>query len=186
MIEQTLIIVKPHAVKRGLVGRIIAKFEEKGYTISHIKTFQGNLDLWQSFYPSDEDWLKNVGMKTIQNYKEDGADTKEKFGTEDPIEIGRLIKGWLAKDMSSGSVVAIIIEGNDAGKKSRLICGATLPNQATPGTIRFDFSSDTPDLANSQERPLHNIVHCADPQEMRNDKRSFDYESRIIFPEIFS
>lgn len=186
MIEQTLIIVKPHAVKRGLVGRIIARFEEKGYTISHIKAFQGGIDLWQSFYPSDEGWLKNAGMKTLKGNIEEGLDTKEKLGTDEPIEVGRLIKEWLAKDMSSGQVVAIIIEGNDIRKKARLICGATLPNKAAPGTIRFDFSSDTPSMANDQRRPVHNIIHCADPEETRDGKSAFDYESRIIFPEVFS
>lgn len=186
MIEETLIIVKPHAVKRGLVGRIITKFEEKGYIISHIKAFQGSLDLWKNFYPSDENWLKNAGMKTIKSNANEGIDTIERLGTDNPVDVGRLIKDWLARDMSSDSVVAFIIRGNDIRKKARLICGETLPNNAAPGTIRFDLSSDTPSMANSDKRPVHNIVHCADPEEMRDDKSAFDYESRIIFPEIFS
>lgn len=186
MIEETLIIVKPHAVKRGLVGRIVAKFEEKGCIISHIKAFRGSIELWQSFYPSDNNWLKNAGMKTIKSNEEEGIDTKKRLGTDNPIKVGRLIKDWLVKDMSSGSVIAFIIKGNDIRKKARLICGATLPNNAIPGTIRFDFSSDTPSMANSEQRPIHNIVHCADPEEIRDGKSSFDYESSIIFPEIFS
>ncbi|MEI6596679.1 MAG: nucleoside-diphosphate kinase [bacterium] len=185
MIEKTLIIIKPHAVSRGLVGEIITRFEKKNFTILHLKAFRGDISFWQKFYPSDELWLKNAGTKAIKSNWEEGINPKERLGTDDPIEVGRLIKGWLTGDMSSGMVVAFIVEGNDVEKKARLICGATLPNKADPGTIRFDFSSDTPSIANDQRRSLRNVVHCADPEEMRDGKKAFDYETQIIFPEIF-
>ena len=185
MIEQTLVIVKPHAVECGLVGRIISIFEQKGCSIFQIKALRGSSAFWKEFYPSTEEWLKNVGEKTIESNKEEGIDTVERFGTDKPIEIGWMVKGWLAEDMASGPVVAIILEGNDIAKKARLVCGATAPNQALPGTIRFDFSSDTPSMANSEKRPMHNVVHCADPKEMRNGKSAFDYEAGMIFLETF-
>lgn len=64
MMQRTLIIVKPHAVARGLTGEFLARFERMGLRIAAIKVVNGDRDLWEQFYPSDEAWLRNVGGKT--------------------------------------------------------------------------------------------------------------------------
>lgn len=177
-LDRTLIIVKPHAVKRGLTGRILTRFEEMGLVISELKMFQRDPEFWEAFYPSDEQWLRNVGTKTLESCREIGINVEQELGTDDAGKIGRRVKGWLTDHMSSGPCVAAILEGNEAARKVRKTCGATLPHAASPGTIRFDFSSDSPALANKEKRPVFNLIHATDPEE----EGALDKELTYIFP----
>ena len=175
--DRTLIILKPHAVERALTGRILARFEQMGLVIVDIKRFQGSADLWRSFYPSDETWFRNAGTKTLDSCHKVGLNVQKQLGTTDPVTIGKMIKDWLVAHMSSGPCVAAILEGNEAPRKVRKACGATLPNVAEPGTIRFDFSCDSPALANKEQRPVFNLIHASDPDE----EGSIEKEIGIIF-----
>lgn len=179
--DKTLIIVKPHAVERGLTGRILARFEDMGLVIANIKRFQGSAELWENFYPSDEAWFTNAGSKTLASCEEVGIDVQKELGTTDPFAIGKMIKQWLVAHMSSGPCVAVVLEGNEAPSKVRKACGKTLPNdkEAHPGTIRFDFSCDSPALANKEKRPVFNIIHASDPAE----EGSIEKEIGLIFGE---
>ena len=100
--EKTLIIVKPHAAARGLTVEFLARFERMGLRIAAIKVITGDAALWERFYPSDETWFANVGGKTLEDAGARGLDVKERLGTENPAEIGRLVKGWLVDHMSGG------------------------------------------------------------------------------------
>jgi nucleoside-diphosphate kinase len=181
--ERTLIIVKPHAVERGLVGSFLARFERMGLRIAAITVVSGNSELWERFYPSDLGWLENVGSKTAEDCKARGLDLKDRLGTDDIRQIGRSVKTWLVEHMSSGPAVAAVLVGNDAGAKVRLACGATLPNKAAPGTIRFDYSTDSPSLANDEKRPVYNLIHASDPTEKRGSVNAVEYEIKLLFPE---
>lgn len=175
--DRTLIILKPHAVERGLTGRILARFEQIGLSITNIKMFKGSAELWNAFYPSNDAWFKNAGSKTLASCGETGVDVQKELGTTDALAIGKMIKRWLVEHMSSGPCVAAILEGNEVARKVRIACGATLPNVAAPGTIRFDFSSDSPSLANREKRPVFNLVHASDPDE----EGSIEKEIGLIF-----
>ena len=50
MAEQTLIIIKPDAVKRNLVGEILSRFEKKGFTISKLKALNFTVEMAVQFY----------------------------------------------------------------------------------------------------------------------------------------
>ena len=176
-LDRTLIILKPHAVTRGLTGRILARFEDMGLVISQIKKFRESEAFWDGFYPSDDQWKTNVGTKTLDSCKELGIDVALELGTTEALKIGALVKSWLAEHMSSGPVVAAILEGNEAARKVRKVCGATLPQLASPGTIRFDFSCDSPALANKEKRPVYNLIHATDPDEAG----ALEKELRYIF-----
>jgi len=93
-----------------------------------------------------------------------------------------MVKDWLVDHTSNGTGVAAVLEGNEALVKVRTACGKTLPNVATPGTIRFDFSSDSPSLANEEKRPVFNLIHASDPEESRDGKRAAEYEINLFFP----
>jgi len=54
-VEQTLIVVKPDGFKKGLVGKIIAKFEEKGFQIVNLKSFQFDEQTAKKFYDAHKD-----------------------------------------------------------------------------------------------------------------------------------
>lgn len=182
--EKTLFIVKPHAVERGLVGTFLERFERMGLRLVAIKVVSGNKGLWDRFYPSERAWLENVGSKTADDCKARGLDLKARLGTSDVHEVGLFVKQWLVEHMSSGPAVAVVLSGNDVQSKVRTAVGATLPNKAVPGTIRFDYSTDSPSLANDEKRPVFNLVHASDPTEKRGALIAADYEIGLLFPEI--
>jgi nucleoside-diphosphate kinase len=176
-VNRTLIVIKPHAVERGLTGRILSRLMDLDLRLAELKQFRGSPALWEQFYPSDETWFRNAGSKTLESCKLIGIDVKAELGTDNALEIGKLIKQWLVLHMSSGPCVAAILEGNEAVLKVRKACGKTLPNLADPGTIRFDFSSDSPALANKEKRPVFNIIHASDPDE----PGSVEKETSLLF-----
>lgn len=182
--DRTLFVVKPHAVERGLVGTFLARFERMGLRIAAIRLVREGEAFWEKFYPSDDQWYSNAGSKTLENCKSLGIDVQERLGTTNPVEIGKLVKQWLVNHMSSGESVAVAFEGNEALNKVRIACGKTLPNVAQPGTIRFDFSSDSPPLANEEKRPVYNLVHASDPEESRGEQAAATYELGMFFPEL--
>lgn len=185
MIEKTLIVIKPHAIARGLVGKILQRFEDMGFKLIELKKIKSHQQkLWENFYPSNKQWLENVGKKTLENYKANNLDIGKNLGTFIPISIGQTVKNWLVEHMSCGDSIAVILEGNEALNKVKITCGNTLPNLAVPGTIRFDFSSDSPSMANDEQRPVFNLIHSSDPEEIRDGKRAVDYEINILFPEL--
>lgn len=164
--ESTLVILKPDAVERGLVGEILSRFERLGLTIGRLEQRVASTDLLDQHYPSDPVWLGTVGQKTLDDYDKQGLDAAEHLGTSDPVEIGRMVKGWLVDFMSAGPIVVGVLTGNRCVEVVRKAVGATLPVLAAPGTIRGDCSTDSPDAANAERRPIKNLVHASgDPDE---------------------
>ena len=66
-----------------------------------------------------------MGEKTLENYEKMGADPKKLLGTDDSLEIGKMIREWLIEYISSGPVLAIVLEGPHAVELVRKICGNT-------------------------------------------------------------
>ena len=164
--EKTFVLLKPDAVARGLVGRIVSRFEDAGLHLEAARALTPSRDLIVRHYPDDLDWLTAVGGKTLESYAADGLDPAADLGTNDPEAIGRLVKGWLVDYISSGPVVAMIWRGNRVVSQVRKLVGHTLPSHAVPGTIRGDFSSDSAELANREGRPVRNLIHASgDPEE---------------------
>jgi nucleoside-diphosphate kinase len=130
--EQTLLVVKPDAVKRRLTGKILARFEEKGFEIKNLKSYNFTKDKAEEFY---------------------SVHSKKDFFNE------------LVSFISSGMVVACILEGYNAVNTVRMMIGSTKSFEANPGTLRGDFGLGFTD----------NIVHASDSSE------SFIKESRVIF-----
>jgi nucleoside-diphosphate kinase len=178
--ERTFVLIKPDAVQRGLIGEIISRFEKTGLKVVALKMVKPTKEQALKFYPSDEQWLISVANKSLTVYKQLGLDPKKDFGTDDPVEIGKIIKDWLADFLASGPCVAIVIEGNRAVEVVRKIVGATRPYEAEPGTIRGDFSTDSPELANILKRPLRNLVHASDSKEVAEKEIKFWFNDNEI------
>lgn len=159
--ERTLVLIKPDGVKRGLNGQIINRLERAGLKIVAIKLVQPTKEHYNQHYPSDKAYLINLAEKTLKTYKEYGMDAKKDFGTMDKKKIGQKIKQWIVDFMSSGPVVAMVIQGMHAVDNVRMIIGPTLPVFAPPGTIRGDFSLDSPAFANIVKRCVKNLVHAS-------------------------
>jgi len=160
--ERTVVLVKPDGVKRGLVGEITSRFEKVGLKIVAMKMVWVDANHVKKHYPGErEEWLRNIGAKTLKAYEEYGKDPKEKLGTIDPLEIGRMINKWNIDYLTSGPVVAIIFEGNHAIQVVRKLVGFTHPNLADAGSIRAEFSCDSTDAANESKRAARNLIHAS-------------------------
>jgi len=118
-IEQTLSLIKPDGVQRGLIGEVIGRFEKRGLAIKALKMLHLSLDQARAFYA---------------------------------VHRERPFYDSLTRFMSSGPIVALILEGDNAIQVNRGLMGATDYRQAAPGTIRADFARDIE----------ANIVHGSD------------------------
>ncbi len=107
--ERTLILLKPDAVQRGLVGTLLAKLEARG--------------------------LKIVGIKMLQV---DEALARRHYGEH----VDKPFFPGLVSFITSGPIVAAVLEGNNAVAVVRQTMGATDPAKAAPGTIRGDYALD--------------------------------------------
>jgi len=163
--ERTLVLVKPDGVMRGLTGEIISRFEKRGLKVVALKMAWPSLKHINEHYPSHDAWFESVGAKAKDFFQNKGMSVQEHFGTENTIEMGKQVKGWLANYLISGPVVAMVIEGMHAITTVRKLVGHTFPIEALPGTIRGDFSVDTPSVANVEKRVVKNIVHASGNEE---------------------
>ncbi len=161
MIERTLVLVKPDGVKRGLIGEIITRFEKAALKIVGMKMVHISRELALSHYPVTEQWYTKVGKNTLDDSKKYGISAKEVIGTEDPIEIGKKVHNWNVDFLTSGPVVAIVLEGFHAVEAVRKIAGTTVPNLAGAGTIRGDFSTHSALSANVRNSAIPNLVHAS-------------------------
>ena len=163
--EKTVLLIKPDGVKRGLVGEIISRIEKRGLKIIALEMVRANREQVDGHYPKDPAWIKRLGEKSINTYKEHGMHPKEELGTEDPAKIGEMVRGWLIDFLTSGPIVKMVIKGIRAVDMVRKIAGPTMPTVAEMGTIRGDFSVDDAAAANRNKRAVHNIIHASETLE---------------------
>jgi nucleoside-diphosphate kinase len=128
--QQTLSIIKPDAVGKGVIGKIIDRFESNGLRIAAMKKLQLTDKIAGDFYAVHR---------------------------ESPFF------GELVEFMTSGPVVVMVLEGENAVAKNRELMGATNPKEAAKGTIRADFA----------ESIDANAVHGSDSLE--NAKIEIDF-----------
>lgn len=159
--EQTLILAKPDALQRGIVGEIIRRFETRGFKIVGLKMIQPSADHIKKHYLATREQLEGMGNKSLENLKQLGLDVIKVLGTDNALEIGKMINDWNFGFLSSSPVVAMVFEGPHAVDMARKIVGNTLPFKADLGTIRGDFSVDSSTLGNFNKRPIRNIVHAS-------------------------
>lgn len=159
--ETTVLLVKPDGVKRGLIGEIVKRIEMRGLKIIGLKMFHADAKHASAHYPNSEEWLRGMGEKSLENYAGLGISAKDFLGTEEALEIGKMIQKWNVDFLTSGPVIAVAVKGIHAIAMVRKIVGKTIPSQAEMGTIRGDFSVDSAALANSGKRAIHNVVHAS-------------------------
>jgi len=163
--EKTFVLVKPDGVQKGLIGEIIRRFEQRDLKIVALEMFLPTREQIDNHYPKDEAWRSRLGEKTLTTYGKYKLDPKESLGTEDTLEIGDMVRGWLVDYMTSAPMVRMVVEGVHAVDMVRKIAGPTMPYVADMGTIRGDFSADSPAVANVEKRPVMNIIHASETPE---------------------
>jgi nucleoside-diphosphate kinase len=156
--ERTLVILKPDAVQRGLIGETIKRIENTGLKLVALKfTMATEEQLWQH-YNKDDAWFQKKGERTVEERKAAGMPVDK-----EAIEYGKDIIRALVKFMTCGPVVPMIWEGNQAVGIVKKIVGATEPLSSDGGTIRGDYTLDSYELSSLDERAVRNLVHCSDP-----------------------
>jgi nucleoside-diphosphate kinase len=133
-IEQTLIILKPDTVQRGLVGEILTRFEKVG--------------------------LKIVGMKMVSPDREHYYYHYEDIGKM-VSRRGKEVFDMTLDVMMSGPVIAVVLEGIEAASLVRKLVGTTEPKSSEPGTIRGDYSHMSYAHADANEVGIPNIIHAS-------------------------
>jgi len=157
MMEQTLVLVKPDGVQRGLIGAIFSRFERVGLKVVAVKMLQATRDQADKHYALTEEWMMAVYTKAKAKMEANG----EAFAYPDHVSYGTSIKNGLVDFLASAPVVAFVLEGEQAVSLVRKLAGATEPASAAPGTIRGDLSLDTYAMSNMQNRPIRNLVHAS-------------------------
>jgi len=160
--EQTFVLVKPDGVRKGLTGEIIRRFEQRDLKIVALEMFTPTHELLDTHYPKDEAWITRLGEKTKATYEKYGYDMMADFGTTDTKAVGPEIRKWLVDYMKSAPLVKMVVQGVHAVDVVRKIAGPTMPYLAEVGTLRGDFSIDSPALANKEKRAVMNILHCSE------------------------
>lgn len=132
--QQTLVIIKPDAVQRGIVGEVLARFERTGMRIVGMKMV----------YPDTEHFHKHYeGIGTLISRR------------------GEDIYNVTLAAMTESPVIAIVLEGVEVVEYVRKMVGATDPKEAEPGTIRADFTHISRAYAISEGKTLPNILHAS-------------------------
>jgi nucleoside-diphosphate kinase len=132
--ECTLILLKPDALQRGLVGEIITRFERVGLKIVGTKMLQPNYEHYEQHYE---------GIGSLRTRR------------------GQQAYDVTLAMMQQGPVIAMVLEGVGSVDQVRKMVGATEPKSALPGTIRGDFSHISFDHANSNNLGIANLIHAS-------------------------
>lgn len=175
--ERSLVLIKPDGVQRSLIGEIIRRYERTGLKLAGLKFFVPTKDLVEKHYLSFDGWLESVGVKSIAAYEKKGL--KSPFKT--PLECGQAVLKRLIKYLSSGPVVAMIWEGNQAVGVVRKITGGTEPLTSDVGTVRGDLTIDSYSLADTDDRAVRNLIHASgSPQEAEKEIPIWFKEEEIL------
>ena len=155
--EQTLVLVKPDGVQRGLIGEAIKRYEQCGLKLIAIKIIIPSKEQSLAHYSVDPNWAFKSGTKSIEGWKTKGLTPP----TNDPIALAEEVRQQLVLFLSSGPVVAMVWQGMNAIGVVRKITGGTEPLTSVPGTIRGDYTIDSYQASDTDKRAVRNIIHAS-------------------------
>ena len=135
--QRTLVLIKPDAVRRGLVGEIISRLERKGLKIVALRMLQMDKEMAERHYA---------------------------------IHKGKPFFEGLVEFITSGPLVAAVIEGERAVEAVRRLMGETNPLKASPGTIRGDFGLDI----------QQNLIHGSDSEETAREEIELFFGKELL------
>lgn len=130
--ERTLILLKPDALDRGIIGEIITRFERVGAKIVGVKMLV-----------SEED-------TAMRHYTDDLAKRR-----------GEKVRETMIKMITSGPIVAMVLEGVEIVEIARKMVGSTEPKAAAPGTIRGDYAHVSFKYADEKNIGVFNLIHAS-------------------------
>lgn len=156
--ERTLIIFKPDAVQRGIVGEILSRFEKAGFKIVGSKMLKPDYNHYFHHYENIGKMISRRGQKTF----------------DVTLEM-----------MNEGPVIAFVLEGVEVVSLVRKMVGTTEPKSSLPGTVRGDYAHMSFAHADANEIGVPNILHASGDvgeakQEIAHwfsDNEIFEYET---------
>jgi nucleoside-diphosphate kinase len=172
--ERTLVLIKPDGMEKRLTGTVIAAFEKHGLKLVAIKMVKARNKLLTQHYP--DSMAAILGEKTKASYLKKGKEF-----AQDPTQFGMKVLKKLRKFVGSAPMVAMIFEGEGAVAKVRSIIGGTEPVTAGEGTIRQTYSDDSYEKADSQKRPIKNIVHASGTVEEAVNEIKIWFKDKELF-----
>ncbi len=157
-LEQTLVLFKPDALQRGLVGEILTRFERVGLRIVGTKMIAPDKAHFHTHY-------EDIGQVITRR--------------------GETVFNQVLGMMTDGPVIAMVFEGVEAVALVRKMVGATEPKSSAPGTIRGDFSHMSYGYADTEDKGIPNLIHASGDSEEAvkevahwfSDEELFDYEA---------
>ena len=132
--EKTLIIFKPDAVQRGLVGEILTRFEKVGLKLVALKMLTATDEQLHGHYEGIGGLMTRKGESIFNN---------------------------TVSGMQGGPVIAGVLEGVEAVNQVRKMVGPTEPKSAAPGTIRGDYAHMSYGHSDKVQKGLPNLLHAS-------------------------
>lgn len=157
--ERTLIVLKPDAVQRGIIGEVLSRFEKVGLKVVGMKMLKPSRDHYYYHYETVGQVISRRGQEVF--------DLNLEFMMESPV-------------------VAVVLQGVEAAELVRKMVGATEPKSALPGTIRGDYAHISYSYANNVSKSsIPNVIHASgDAAEAKleiahwfTEEELFDYEN---------
>lgn len=174
--ERTLVIIKPDGVQRTLVGEIISRIEKTGLKFVALKMILASEKQCWEHYNKDEEWFEKKGSLILKERQDRGMAVDKSA-----LEYGKDIIKQLVSFMTSGPVIAMIIEGNQSVGIVKKLVGSTEPSTSDVGTIRGDLTVDSYALAGIDGRAVRNLIHCTDkPEEADREIKLWFKDEEII------
>lgn len=153
-IERSLIVFKPDAVQRGIVGEILTRFEKVGLKIVAAKMLQPSKDHYFHHYENIGKMISRRGQKAFD------------------VTLSML---------NAGPVIAFVLEGVEAVALLRKMVGATEPKSALPGTVRGDYAHMSFGHADENDVGIPNLIHASgDADEAKAEIAHWFSESEIF------
>lgn len=146
LIQRTLIIFKPDAVQRGIVGEILTRFERVGLKIVGTKMVNPDKDRYYHHYEGISKMVSRRGQKAFD---------------------------LVVDFMTSGPVIMMVLEGVEAIPAVRKIVGSTEPMAADMGTIRGDFAHVSFGYADARNEGVANLIHASGNLEEAEQEVSY-------------
>lgn len=158
--EQTLVILKPDAIQRSLMGTIIARIENTGLKFVAMKMLLPMAEQCWTHYNKDNEWFLKKGSRIVDDRKAQNLPVEK-----EALQYGKDIIQSNVDFFTSGPVLAFIVEGNQSVAIVKKLVGGTEPTTSDVGTIRGDLTVDSYALSSIDNRAVRNLVHCSDSPE---------------------
>ena len=155
--ERTFVIIKPDGVQRGLVGEILKRYERTGLKLVGMRFGVADEKKFWEHYNKDDAWYLKKGTRILEDKKANNLPADK-----EPMEYGKDFLRRLVKFRTSGPVLMMVWEGNQAAAVVKKITGDTEPSTSDVGTIRGDLTVDSYNIAAVDDRAVRNLIHCSE------------------------